>query len=124
MGSLLLSSKPKSGNLERKNKLFRKISKTKEPQWGKMALALYLVLWLAVCLFNQSLSQALTLQDRESLVSRAYGLHQSLSGEVSVALSNSTILWIVAHRAPLSMGFSSKNTGVGCHCLLQGVFPI
>ena len=26
--------------------------------------------------------------------------------------------------APLSMGFSSKNTGVGCHILLQGIFPI
>jgi len=28
----------------------------------------------------------------------------------------------VAHQAPLSMGFSSKNTGVGCHALLQGTF--
>ena len=26
-------------------------------------------------------------------------------------------------QAPLSMGFSSKNTGVGCHFLLQGTFP-
>ena len=30
----------------------------------------------------------------------------------------------VACQAPLSMGdFSGKNTGVGCHALLQGVFP-
>ena len=28
--------------------------------------------------------------------------------------------WTVAH--PLSVGFSSKNTGVGCQCLLQGIF--
>ena len=28
----------------------------------------------------------------------------------------------VAHLAPLSMGFPGKNTGVGCHFLLQGVF--
>ena len=28
-------------------------------------------------------------------------------------------LWIVAHQAPLSMGFFSKNTGVGCHALLH-----
>ena len=28
----------------------------------------------------------------------------------------------VAHQAPLSMGLSSKNTGVGCHAL-QGIFP-
>ena len=30
-------------------------------------------------------------------------------------------LWTVAHQAPLSMGFS-RNTGVGCHALLQGIF--
>ena len=27
-------------------------------------------------------------------------------------------------QSPLSMGFSSKNTGVGCHSLFQGIFPI
>ena len=27
-------------------------------------------------------------------------------------------LWTVARQAPLSMGFSSKKTGVGCHTLL------
>ena len=31
--------------------------------------------------------------------------------------------WTVAHQAPLSMGFPSKNTGVGHHFLLQGIFP-
>ena len=31
--------------------------------------------------------------------------------------------WTVAHETPLSMGYSSKNTGVGCHFLLQGIFP-
>ena len=30
----------------------------------------------------------------------------------------------IAHQPPLSMGFSpDKNTGVGCHFLLQGIFP-
>ena len=29
----------------------------------------------------------------------------------------------VAQEAPLSMGFSSKNVGVGWHFLLQGIFP-
>ena len=33
------------------------------------------------------------------------------------------ILWTIAHQAPLSLGFSSKNTGVGFHSLLQGIFP-
>ena len=32
-------------------------------------------------------------------------------------------LWAVAHQAPLSVGFSSKNTRVGCYVLLQGIFP-
>ena len=31
--------------------------------------------------------------------------------------------WTVAYQAPPPMGFSSKNTGVGCHFLLQGIFP-
>ena len=31
---------------------------------------------------------------------------------------------IVARQAPLSMGFSKKEySGVGCHVLLQGIFP-
>ena len=29
----------------------------------------------------------------------------------------------IACQAPLSMGFSGKNTGVGCQALLQGIFP-
>ena len=31
--------------------------------------------------------------------------------------------WTVARQVALSMGFSSKNTGVGCHSLYQGIFP-
>ena len=31
---------------------------------------------------------------------------------------------IAACQAPLSMGFSVKNTGVGCHALLQGIFLV
>ena len=30
--------------------------------------------------------------------------------------------WIVARQAPLSIDCPSKNTGVGCHALLQGIF--
>ena len=30
--------------------------------------------------------------------------------------------WTVAHQVPLVIGFSGKNTGVGCHFLLQGIF--
>ena len=32
-------------------------------------------------------------------------------------------LWTVARQSPLSMGCPSKNMGVGCHFLLQGIFP-
>ena len=34
------------------------------------------------------------------------------------------IPWAVAYQAPPSMEFSGKSTGVGCHFLLQGIFPI
>ena len=34
-------------------------------------------------------------------------------------MSNSLTPWTVAHQAPLSMGFPSKDTGGGCHFLLQ-----
>ena len=43
-------------------------------------------------------------------------------GKPSV-MSDSVTPRTVAHQAPLSMGFSRKNTGVGCHPLLQGLFP-
>ena len=31
--------------------------------------------------------------------------------------------WTVAHQTSLSMEFPGKNTGVGCHFLLQVIFP-
>ena len=31
--------------------------------------------------------------------------------------------WIVAHHSPCPWNFPGKNTGVGCHFLLQGIFP-
>ena len=31
--------------------------------------------------------------------------------------------WMVACQAPLSIGFLGKNTGMGWHFLLQGIFP-
>ena len=35
----------------------------------------------------------------------------------------SATLWTIAHQASLSMGFPGKNIAVGCHALLQGIFP-
>ena len=34
------------------------------------------------------------------------------------------IPWTVAYHAPLSMEFSRQSIGVGCHFLLQGIYPI
>ena len=31
--------------------------------------------------------------------------------------------WTVAHQAPRPWNFPGKNTGVGCHFLLQEIFP-
>ena len=36
-------------------------------------------------------------------------------------MSDSVTPWIVACQAPLSIEFSAKNTGVGCHFILQGI---
>ena len=50
----------------------------------------------------------------------------SLNSLVKVLLLNWVSLfatpWTVAHQAPLSMGYASKNTAVCCHFLLQGIF--
>ena len=32
-------------------------------------------------------------------------------------------LWNIAHQVPLSMDSPGRNTRVGCHVLLQGIFP-
>ena len=37
-------------------------------------------------------------------------------------LPQSCTPWTVAHQAPWSMEFPGKNTGVGCHSLLQWIF--
>ena len=38
--------------------------------------------------------------------------------------SNSFVtLWTTAHQAPCLWSILGKNTGVGCHFLLQGIFP-
>ena len=39
-------------------------------------------------------------------------------------VSDSAAPWTVACQDPLSVGFSSKNTGVGCYFLLQEIFLI
>ena len=35
-----------------------------------------------------------------------------------------TTPWTIARQAPLTMGFPCKNTGVGCHFLLQEITVI
>ena len=39
-------------------------------------------------------------------------------------MSDSVTLWTIAHQYPLLWDFPGKNTGLGCHFFLQGVFPI
>ena len=38
-------------------------------------------------------------------------------------MSDSENPWTVTHQAPLPLEFPGKNTGVGSHSLLQGIFP-
>ena len=39
-------------------------------------------------------------------------------------VSNSATVWTVAHQTPRPWDFPGKNTGVGCHVLLQEIFSI
>ena len=58
---------------------------------------------------------------RLSAAQGAYMDHYVVS--CSVMSDSSRPPWTVPRQAPLSMGFSpDKNTGVGCHKLLQGIF--
>ena len=43
-------------------------------------------------------------------------------GAYSVVSDSFATLWSVAQQAPLSIGFSSKHTGMGCHAFLQGIY--
>ena len=60
------------------------------------------------------------LLNRTSIAERAGGNH--CCSLVTKSCPTVT-LWTIAHQASLSMGFSGKNTEVGCLFLLQGIFP-
>ena len=51
-------------------------------------------------------------------VLRLFAVVSCLVMSVSIATPRT-----VAYQVPLSMEFSRQNTGVGCHSLLQGIFP-
>ena len=52
-----------------------------------------------------------------------YVYERSESKSQSVCVQLFVTPWTIAHQALLSMEFSGKNTGVGSHSLLQGIFP-
>ena len=96
-----------------------------------MTLWLYLFIYLAATSLSCSLRD-LQLRHVESLAGAcrllvaACGI-QSPKVTVKVkSLSRVQLFvtpWTVAYQAPPSMGFFRHNTGVGCHFLLQGIFP-
>ena len=47
----------------------------------------------------------------------------SFGGSVTQSCLTLMTLWTVAYQAHLSMDFPGKKMGVGCHFLLQGIFP-
>ena len=49
-----------------------------------------------------------------------WGKHEPLLCCVLSCVQLFTIPWTVAHQAPLAWNFPGKNTGMGCHFLLQG----
>ena len=57
-----------------------------------------------------------------SVVLLTIQVQEDLGVLVSVVSDTLRPPWSVAHQAPLSMAFPSKNTGLVCHALLQGFF--
>ena len=76
-----------------------------------------------------SVSLRCLLEQRSGLSSRAASWGEVICCDfcccclVSKSCLSFATPWTVAHQAPLSMGFSRKNTGGSCHFLLQGIFP-
>ena len=62
--------------------------------------------------FNLTFSEWLALTEKELLLLNR-----------SVVYDSFATPWTVALQAPLFMDFPGKNTGVGCHSPLQGIFP-
>ena len=50
-------------------------------------------------------------------------IHAMVGGSVAKSCPTPVTPRTVACQTPLSMGFSRQDTGVGCHFLLQGIFP-
>ena len=51
-------------------------------------------------------------------------MHVCMHAQLLSSIQFFVMPWTVARQAPLSMQFPNKNTGVGCHFLLQGIFLI
>ena len=67
---------------------------------------------------------AISLHSEKSLLCLTFCDHKEkllipLKEGVCSVVSDYATPWVVAHQSPLSMEFSSKNTGMGCHFLLQ-----
>ena len=57
-------------------------------------------------------------------MARFSGVFSKSTGLVAKSCPTLGTPWTVACQVPLCMDFPDKNTAVGCHSLLQGIFPI
>ena len=80
-------------------------------------------LWLWICLFHDVTLPDFYLYFVMCLDTQSFSI--VISSCILHAKSLFATLWTIAPQASLSMGFSRKeySPGVGCHFLLQGVFP-
>ena len=73
-----------------------------------------------------SVESYLQISDREPKIEVASGTHSPTVCSPCVRMLSRVQLivtpWTVARQAPAPMDFPGKNTGVGCHFLLQGTF--
>ena len=98
------------------------ISKTQVTYWTHYTNRICSLYFLCLCSFNIAFLRSLILLHILAVCFPHCCMCASVLSHFSHVQLCSTP-WTTAHQAPLSMGFSLQEYGVGCHALLQGIFP-
>ena len=71
---------------------------------------------------TESCSFPLVFNNCNHVLKIVFNFYKNAGGLVTQSCPTLATPWTVACQAPLSMGFSSKNTGVGCHIPSPGIY--
>ena len=106
--------------LEIKASLKMFLKQKKKTSLGAFFLRLLIIQVTIYVLFNVFIWLSPFLRHKACLSPMSSIVHCAVLCSV---VSNSATPQTVALQSPLSVDFPGKNTGVGCHFLLQGIFP-